>query len=347
MMAIDFFCGGGGITKGLSDAGIRVLGGVDVVSAYRETYEKNNHNKFVNRDIREITVDDIYSEFPEIKNHEDELLLAGCAPCQPFSLQRRIKTEHVDRDLLWEFGRIIAEIRPAHVIVENVPGLEKKGSCVLEKFLNTINNCGYKYATSVINAKNYGVPQNRRRFIIIASRMFSPQIPEITHGEDKIPYKTVRDTIGHYPPIQAGENSDGPYPNHAAARLTDINLQRIRATPHSGGSRTNWPKDSNLILECHKKHPEHGHTDVYGRMDWEAVAPTLTSRCPSLSNGRYGHPEQDRAISLREAAALQTFPDDYIFYGTNVSISKQIGNAVPVKLAQILGEYILREMKQK
>lgn len=145
-----------------------------------------------------------------------------------------------------------------------------------------------------------------------------------------------------YPAIEAGA-SDISIPNHQAVSLSELNLERIRNTPHSGGDRRSWP--SKLVLACHSN-GHTGHTDVYGRMDWNKVAPTLTARCYSLSNGRYGHPIQDRAISLREAAALQSFEDDYIFFGSLASIGKQIGNAVPVKMAESLAKYILRSTQK-
>ena len=189
-----------------------------------------------------------------------------------------------------------------------------------------------------MNAKNYGVPQNRRRFVLIASRLFEPQIPDETHGEGLFPYVTVFDAIHRFPPLVAGEINED-IPNHRAAGLSELNLQRIQHTPHDGGGRLDWPEE--LWLNCHENFT--GHSDVYGRMYWNRVAPTLTVKCFSISNGRFAHPEQDRAISLREAAAIQTFPDDYVFEGSLQEIGKQIGNAVPVLLANVLGEYILNE----
>ena len=197
---------------------------------------------------------------------------------------------------------------------------------------------GYIFDAKVLNAKDYGIPQNRRRFVLIASRLFEPHIPDKTHGKGLIPYVTVYDTIHDFPPLAAGEE-DETIPNHRAAGLSDINLIRIQHTPHDGGGRLDWPQ--NLWLNCHEKFK--GHSDVYGRMYWNRVAPTLTVKCYSISNGRFGHPEQDRAISLREAAAIQTFPDDYIFEGSLQEIGKQIGNAVPVLLANVLVGYILHE----
>jgi len=338
MIAIDFFCGGGDLTKGLTNAGIKVLGGYDNCQDYKETYETNNKCKFICRDIRAVDKSTVYAEFSEIAGNEDDLLLSGCAPCQPFSLQRRSKKEHVDVNLLAEFGRIVAAIKPAHIIVENVPGLRGKGEKVLHSFLETLSQNKYFYAYRIVNAKDYGVPQNRNRLVIIASRFFQPVMPEGSYGPNKLPYVTVREAIGKYPPIEAGASCES-VPNHVASLLSELNMERIEATPISGGDRRSWP--NHLMLECHKNGYT-GHTDVYGRMDWRKVSPTLTAKCYSLSNGRYGHPEQNRAISLREAAAIQTFPDDYVFYSNTMSIGKQIGNAVPVRLAEELAKYIVR-----
>ena len=163
-------------------------------------------------------------------------------------------------------------------------------------------------------------------------------LPQPTFGTDEHPYRTVADVIAHYPPITAGASNE-QFANHKAANLTDLNLRRIQATAHDGGSRTEWPPE--LVLKCHQEKSS-GHTDVYGRMSWNLPAPTLTSKCFSLSNGRFGHPEQDRAISFREAAAIQTFPDNYVFYGESESvIGRQIGNAVPVMLAEAIGRTLL------
>lgn len=338
MNAIDFFCGGGGMTKGLIEAGINVIFGLDSNPLCQQTYENNNHIPYVNRDITEVTGNDLIEEFPELLDN-DELLMVGCAPCQPFSvLNPNNPNEHRSVNLLNEFGRIVEEIHPAHILVENVPGLNGRGAEVLQRFLNMLQREGYEYDQRVVNAKNYGVPQNRRRFILIASRRFAPHVPEATHGEGLVPYQTVRDVIQNYPPLNAGEENVN-IPNHRVAGLSELNLQRLQATPHDGGGRTDWPQ--NLWLRCHENFV--GHSDVYGRMFWDRVAPTLTVKCFSVSNGRFAHPEQNRAISLREAAALQSFPDDYIFYGNLQEVGKQIGNAVPVLMAQRVGEYILEQ----
>lgn len=338
MNAIDFFCGGGGMTRGLLDAGIDVILGLDFNPHCRETYENNNHIPYLNFDITNVTGNQLLHDFPIIAD-ADELLMVGCAPCQPFSrLNPNDPNEHQSVNLLNEFGRLVREINPAHILIENVATIQQRGTGILNMFLETLDNQGYKYVHTVVNAKNYGVPQNRKRFILIASRLFDPHIPSATHGDNLLPFVTVRQTIENYPAIEAGEECV-EIPNHKAARLSTINLQRIINTPHDGGSRTDWPEE--LWLNCHQG--TMGHTDVYGRMYWDRISPTLTSKCISISNGRFGHPEQNRAISLREAAALQTFRDDYIFVGSQGEIAKQIGNAVPVELAHALGDYILRE----
>lgn len=337
MNAVDFFCGGGGMTKGLRNARINVLFGLDLNPSCKATYENNNHIPYINRDISKTSGQQLMNEFPELADN-DNLLLVGCAPCQPFSKQRHSEHEHVAVNLLDEFGRIVEEINPAHILVENVPGIEKKGAEVFNRFLNLLTRLNYQFEYHVLNAKNYGVPQNRRRLILIASRLVAPVFPEVTHGDNLLPYVTVFDTIHDYPAIEAGQ-LNANIPNHQTAGMSQLNMRRMQATPHDGGGRVNWPDE--LKLDCHI-HGHAGHTDVYGRMSWNCVSPTLTSKCYSISNGRFGHPVQNRAISLREAAALQSFPDDYIFEGSMQEIGRQIGNAVPVLLAQRIGERLLQ-----
>ncbi len=228
--------------------------------------------------------------------------------------------------------------------MENVPGLARvRGSSTHKRFRRTLERLGYGYCEGVVDAKAYGVPQTRRRFIMIASQGIEPVLPPPTHGPDLLPFVTVADSIRHYPPIRAGETHP-TLPNHRAALISEINLERLRHTPHDGGDRNAWPR--RLWLDCHSNGHE-GHTDVYGRMRWQQPSPALTCKCISISNGRYGHPEQDRAISLREAAKLQTFGDAYEFYGSTMrQIAAHIGNAVPVKLAEVFGLQILAQAAQ-
>ncbi len=216
--------------------------------------------------------------------------------------------------------------------MENVPGIaDVPGFSSLRRFLKTLSDLGYECDPGVLNARDFGVPQHRRRFVLVAVLGAAAHLPSPMHDRLANP-ATVRHAIEHFPPIGAGEG-DESLPNHHAAGLSAMNMRRIRATPADGGSRREWPKE--LRLKCHAGLA--GFSDVYGRMSWDRVAPTLTSRCNSYSNGRFGHPVQDRAISLREAAAIQTFPDEYEFVGTNNGIARWIGNAVPVKFAEALG----------
>ncbi len=338
MRAIDFFCGAGGLTRGLLDAGIDVIAGIDVDEKCRESYEHNNAPAtFLCSDMSTVTLDDI-AELTDV-DQTDDLLLAGCAPCQPFSQQRKSDTPHLKATLLKEFGRLVETILPGHVLIENVPGIARvPGNSTFHRFLRMLANNDYDVACDVLDAKHYGVPQNRRRLVLIATRNGRAELPSRQFGPDLQEYRTVRSAIGHFPAIAAGENH-AKIPNHVAATITDINLNRLAHTPHDGGDRRSWP--NRLQLACHRN-GHRGHTDVYGRMRWNAPAPTLTGRCNSISNGRYGHPAQDRAISLREAAALQTFPDNYDFVGSNKHIALQIGNAVPVHLGRVLGDQICR-----
>lgn len=337
MKAFDFFCGAGGLTHGLLDAGIHAVAGFDCDERSRRTYEHNNPGvKFVSKRIQQVTLGEL-KRLGNVTSFGD-VLFAGCAPCQPFSQQR--KGEKVGRDatLLAEFGRLVATAKPGSVLIENVPGMAKvAGFSTFRRFLRLLKDNGYVFAFDVLNAKYYGVPQNRRRLVLIAARVGPASLPEPKYGTELRPFRTVRQAISHFPLIEAGKSHPG-IANHVVASITPLNLERLRHTPHDGGDRRSWPKS--LRLECHSGDYD-GHTDVYGRMAWDSPAPTLTGRCHSISNGRYGHPTQDRAISLREAAALQSFPDGYEFFGSNKHIALQIGNAVPVRFAEVLGRHLL------
>ena len=276
MNAVDFFCGGGGMTRGLLNAGIEVQFGLDFNPACQETYEHNNGIPYLCRDIAVATAEELTAEYP-ILHDNNELLLVGCAPCQPFSKQRHSSHEHAAINLLDEFGRLVRDLEPCCVLVENVPGIQN-GHEVFERFLNLLNEMHYNIFYDVVNAANYGVPQKRKRLILIASNEFVPELPPATHGEGLLPYETVRNAIERFPEIHAGEHDDHFY-NHQCSALSQINLDRIAATPHNGGSRLDWPPE--LTLNCHNN-GYRGHTDVYGRMRWDEVAPTLTSKCFKL-----------------------------------------------------------------
>ena len=338
MKAMDFFCGGGGLTRGLLDAGFEVVAGFDNDERCRATYERNNPAAaFVHANIKSLETEDVTARLKS--GSSEDILFAGCAPCQPFSSQRKRNGSRRGATLMREFGRLVEAVLPGFVLIENVPGIAKVGGfSTYRRFLKLLQSNGYRFAWGVLDAKHFGVPQNRRRLVLLANRNGQPGLPRRAFGKNLRPFVTVGQTIRHFPPIAAGEKHAEVH-NHVAASITPLNLERLRATPHDGGDRRAWP--DHLWLECHKDDYS-GHTDVYGRMYWDRPAPTLTGRCHSISNGRYGHPNQDRAISLREAAALQSFPDSYVFSGSNKHIAMQIGNAVPVELAKQLGEHILQ-----
>lgn len=339
---IDFFCGCGGTSKGMERAGMKVLCGLDWNEQALATFRHNFPEAHaLQADIRNLRPEDLE---PIIKNiPAGQLLFSGCAPCQPFSKQnghRSTKDERIP--LLLEFLRFVRHFKPAYVFVENVPGLQKVDmrQGMFRSFLDGLQSLHYAVQHDIVASQDYGVPQRRHRLVLIASVLDELTFPKPTHGrgEDLDPYSTVREAISDLPPIRAGE-SHPRFPNHQACLLSALNLRRINATP-VGGSRLDWPAE--LRLECHSgKHD--GHTDVYGRMLWDEPATGLTTRCISLSNGRFGHPEQQRAISVREAARLQTFPDDFVFKGSLTAVGIQIGNAVPVRLAEVFGRHILTQ----
>ena len=342
MKALDFFCGAGGLTRGLLDAGIDVITGIDCDERCRNTYEHNNPGvEFVKADMKEIGPKDLGLKCRA--GRYDDFLFAGCAPCQPFSSQRKGEKRWNDATLLGDFGRLVEAVLPGYVLIENVPGLARvPGFSIFRRFLRMLETNGYCYVSDVLDAKHYGVPQNRRRLVLLATKHRLISLPEPKYGKQLHPFRTVRQAISHFPVIVAGE-CHPEISNHVAASITELNLKRIRSTPPDGGDRRSWPE--HLRLKCHTGNYD-GHTDVYGRMRWDSPAPALTGRCHSISNGRYGHPEQDRAISLREAAALQSFPDRYEFFGSNINVAMQIGNAVPVRLAERIGRHILQLLEQ-
>lgn len=345
LKAIDFFCSAGGVSCGFKQAGIDVLGGIDIDKKCKDTYKKNIKAKFLHADVSSLNKEKLTKYF-NIKQQQNDLIFVGCSPCQYYSNIKTDKTKSSKtRLLLTDFQEFVDYYRPGYVFIENVPGLDKKKGSPLADFKEFLTDKGYFFSDGVLNAKHYGVPQNRRRYILIASRINSAiALPK----PDKENIKTVKDAIGNkkrFIPIQAGI-IDKTLFIHTASALSSINLKRIKLTPKNGGGRTSWASIKGLQLDCYKDH--NGHTDVYGRMFWEKPSPTITTRFDSLSNGRYGHPEQDRAISLREGATLQSFPLSYKFYSKDKNtIAKMIGNAVPPKLACRIAKNILSSNKRK
>lgn len=335
----DFFSGCGGTSKGFQNAGLKPAFALDFDESAASTF-RNNFPKTVFSET-DITRFDAH-EIDGLVNSFDVKLFCGCAPCQPFTRQNTTKPEKktdTRRSLLSHFGVMVERYLPDYIFVENVPGIQRvSGNSTLTRFKKRLEALEYSSTVGIVESQKYGVPQRRRRLVLLASRHGKIDFPKETHGlEIGAPFSTVREWIAHLPPIKAGE-AHPDVPNHRAASLSPLNLKRIMSTPPEG-SRADWP--SALRLHCHTKTGYSGHTDVYGRMKWDGPATGLTTRCISLSNGRYGHPQQHRAISVREAAALQTFPDNFQFSGSLNSQARQIGNAVPVLLAQAFGSHIL------
>lgn len=336
----DFFSGCGGTSCGFQQAGMDIVMGLDIDADAARTYRVNFPKaQFIESDIRELSTDILA---PFLVERDRPILFCGCAPCQPFSKQNLQKIANDPRrGLLTEFGKFIQAWLPDYIFIENVPGMQRiKGDDgPLQGFKELISKLGYSYKIDVLPSLWFGVPQTRERLVLLASRIPGIKLPEATHGLNKVAFSTVQDWIGDLPKIKAGEtHSDDP--DHQAAALSDINLKRISLTPE-GGNRECWPQK--LWLDCHRDHK--GHTDVYGRLAWKKPAAGLTTRCISYSNGRFGHPEQNRAISVREAACLQTFPRHYAFKGSLNARARQIGNAVPPLMAQRFGEVILAHAK--
>ena len=330
--AVDFFCGAGGVTCGFKQVGIEVLGGIDIDELCKETYEKNNNAKFINRNISKLPRHSLKKLLGVIP-YDDHMIFIGCSPCQYYTNLKTDKTKSKSSRLLLEdFQDFVDYYKPGYVFIENVPGLDTKGGSPLGKFKKFLKRNNYVFDEGILNAKYFGVPQNRRRYVLLATRTtWKISLPKA----DKSNIRTVKDAIGDitkFPPIEAGYKDTTGF-HHSSAQLSNLNLKRIRSTPKDGGDRRSWAKRKSLQLECYKHHS--GHYDVYGRMYWNNPSPAITTRFCSLSNGRYGHPEQDRAISLREGATLQSFPLDYVFHANGQgTIAKMIGNAVPPELAK-------------
>jgi DNA (cytosine-5)-methyltransferase 1 len=351
---VDLFCGVGGMTHGFLRAGLKVVAGVDNDPACKHAYETNNQGaRFVEKDLftfDAIAVDQLFSDNPGRK------ILIGCAPCQPFSKysspkNKREEVEHLDQrwKLVQRFGEIIEHIRPDVVSMENVPNLQSFNSGkIFKSFLRQLQVAGYDDANIVygtLYGPDYGIPQTRKRLVLLASRLGPISLPDKTHTPNN--YPTVKQTIDCLPALRPGQ-IDSHDTIHRARGLSETNIRRIQ---HSlpGGTWSDWPEELRLV--CHSKTSGKSFDDVYGRMVWEAPAPTLTTQFYNYGTGRFGHPEQDRAISFREGALLQTFPMNYVFDRadkplTNVALARLIGNAVPVTLAEAIANAIRKHLEK-
>ena len=339
--AIDLFCGAGGLTSGLMASGVRVVAGIDLDIACRFPFEANHPGaKFVGQDVSSVTGD----QMARLWSGKAIRLLAGCAPCQPFSSYARGRsTDHLKWGMLDEFGRLVTESLPELVTMENVPGLVRQKP--FSDFLATLKSLKYQVVYGVLNAADFGVPQRRRRLVLLASRLGPVELPFPTHaGSTK--WVTVKDAVGHLSKLRHGQ-ADKVDTLHRASSLSPLNLKRVRASK-PGGTWRDWP--ANLVADCHARESGRHSAGVYGRMVWDQPAPTMTTLCNGFGNGRFGHPEQNRAISLREAAIFQSFPEDYAFMNPDQpilirTVARLIGNAVPPKLAEAVGRQLVLAAK--
>lgn len=337
---VDLFCGAGGLTHGLIDAGLRVVAGVDFDEACKHPYEANHEEvEFHRYDVAELEASEVERWFGDATVR----VLAGCAPCQPFSTySNRYDTVGTERwRLLSHFGRLVEEVKPDVVTMENVPTVTRHA--VFHDFVAILERQGYEVWYDVIDCAEYGLPQRRRRTVLLASlhgriELRAPSASEL---------KTVEDVLKRLPVLRHGAK-DAADPLHTSARLSPLNLERIKASK-PGGSWRDWPK--RLVAKCHRKDTGRKYPSVYGRMSWDEPAPTLTTQFYGFGSGRFGHPTQARGLSLREGAILQGFPQDYSFVPDGEPIQfkvlgRLIGNAVPVDLGRVIGEAIVEHVKK-
>ncbi|WNJ89595.1 DNA cytosine methyltransferase [Bosea sp. 685] len=332
---VDVFCGAGALSHGFKLEGFAIGAGVDVDEKCRFPYERNNAAPFLAADVAELDAEKLDRLFVP----GTPRVILGCAPCQPFSRYSQGR-EDERWQLLEHFTRLVLRLLPEVVSMENVPRLLKfRESTVFNTFVRALRNADYFVDWTVAYCPDYGVPQSRSRLVLLASRLGPPGLPAKTHSKDRHP--TVRAAIEGLPPLSAGAQ-DCDDPLHRSSALSSVNESRMRAS-RPGGSWRDWADD--LVTDCHKQPTGRGYSSVYGRMKWDEPAPTMTTQFYGFGNGRFGHPEQDRAISLREGALIQTFPADYAFAPEGASIEiktvgRLIGNAVPVELARAIARRV-------
>lgn len=334
IQAVDLFCGIGGLTYGLRQANIEVLAGLDNDESCTVPYEKNNKNKFIAADISDFD----FTELKSLYAPDAMRVLVGCAPCQPFSSHsfKNRKKEDDDRwTLIDYFVEAVRVIDPHVISMENVRGITQTE--IYKTFVSSLENLGYKIDADVVYCPDYGIPQSRSRLVLVGSKLGPIKVPEPTHSKDM--YVTVEDVLASLPKLQAGEQ-DPKDSVHRAKSLAPINLRRIKQSKPNG-SWKDW--DQKLLPACYTRESGKTYVSVYGRMDWKSVSPTMTTQFTNYGSGRFGHPDQDRALTLREGAILQTFPKEYDLGDTKSMqrSSRHIGNAVPPRLGFVIGETIM------
>lgn len=349
LVAVDLFCGGGGLTVGLKKAGFSVCAAVELDGVAADTYRENHPETVVfSKDIRKVSASELLRTSPTNKID----LIAACPPCQSFSsLTAKYKKSDPRDELINEFARLVRTIRPKAIMMENVPGLAQKGSHLFNPVVDMFRELGYHVEHKVLEVADYGVPQRRKRLVLLGVRRGSIAIPVPTHSErgsnGTAPWRTVADVIrGISKPknLLAAKLCGGPRSLnwHVSRNLSEVNIQRLKALS-PGSSRTELP--THLRPKCHQN--DHGFTNVYGRMSWDKPAPTITGGCTTMSKGRFGHPEDLRTISVREAALLQTFPADYKFATDYIDKAcVVIGNALPPLFAEAMARACAQAIKK-
>ena len=337
-VAIDLFCGAGGLSLGLQEAGFKIAAAIDNDPVATRTYAANVGPHVFSGSIEEMSAADLLSKAG--LSPGECTLLAGGPPCQGFSLQRRGNRKDPRNGLVLEFLRMVEGIQPRFFIMENVGGLlTKHGKPFLQHMSLRTSRLGYLIHVATLDAADYGVPQIRKRAFLIGE--YAPNFVSRFKIPDQIQRarRTVRDAIGDLPSPPENGTCHPRIPNHyREARLAAINVERIRHVPQGGG-RDDLPL--NLQLACHVNNPTHRHKDVYGRLAWDEPSVTLTARFDSFTRGRFAHPLEHRSLTIREGARIQTFPDTFIFEGNREDGARQVGNAVPPLLARCLGEAVI------
>ena len=352
-LVVDLFCGIGGLTHGFVLEKFTVAAGYDADATCKYAYEKNNNAPFHEKKIEELTSEEIEALYPD----DSTRILVGCAPCQTYSSYASStkvngKAESPSqKDARWKllknFAELAVEVQPDVVSMENVTRLKSfNDGKVFKYFIDKLEQNGYTVSWQSVYCPRYGVPQTRRRLVLFASLHGRVELVNATHDANN--YPTVKDAIGYFNPIKHGEigNDD---PLHRSSSLSDLNLKRIRASK-PGGTWEDWNDD--LVAECHKRETGKSYRNVYGRMKWDDPSPTITTQFFNFGRGRFGHPEQDRAISIREAALLQTFPSNYQFVEPEGEyyferLGRHIGNAVPVELGRAIARSIKLHLAER
>lgn len=342
---IDSFCGAGGLGLGLIRAGFEILLSFDIDKKCIGTLEMNS--RYFSHKAEQLDIADALNSEVLRKcgiQRGELFLLAGGPPCQGFSVQRIGRDQDNRNDLVLKYLKLIDELYPKYFLMENVSGLGgKRGRSYLSQLLEEAESIGYTTHVKLLDAQNYGVPQRRHRYIIVGERIDLGR--NYQYPLESFHKITVRDTIEYLPepPVDGSEHPEHPF--HRRDKLSELNLRRLSVLKEGQG-RDYLPVE--LLADCHKTASSKiGHGSVYGRMSWDDVAPTITARFDSFTRGQFGHPSQNRSISLLEGALLQTFPADFQFCGNKVDIARQIGNAVPPKLAEAVGKSIIEAYQRR